>query len=60
MEHSQRSWLGHVSIDTTNIYAELDLEMKATALAKCAIDDQRKPTKRWRDRPCLMEFLCSL
>jgi integrase/recombinase XerD len=34
MEHSQRSWLGHVSIDTTNIYAELDLEMKATALAK--------------------------
>lgn len=24
-----RAWLGHVSIDTTNIYAEVDLEMKA-------------------------------
>jgi hypothetical protein len=24
-----RGWLGHVSIDTTNIYAEIDLEMKA-------------------------------
>jgi site-specific recombinase XerC len=24
-----RAWLGHVSIDTTNIYAESDLEMKA-------------------------------
>jgi site-specific recombinase XerD len=28
-----RAWLGHVSIDTTNIYAETDLEMKAKALA---------------------------
>ena len=24
-----RAWLGHVSLDTTNIYAEADLEMKA-------------------------------
>jgi len=24
-----RAWLGHVSIDTTNVYAEIDLEMKA-------------------------------
>jgi hypothetical protein len=23
-----RAWLGHVSLDTTNIYAEIDLEMK--------------------------------
>ncbi len=28
-----RAWLGHVSINTTNIYAETDLEMKAKALA---------------------------
>ena len=27
-----RSWLGHVSIDTTNIYAEVDLERKAQML----------------------------
>ena len=30
-----RAWLGHVSIDTTNIYAEIDLEMKARAMAMC-------------------------
>ena len=24
-----RAWLGHVSLDTTNIYAEIDLEMKS-------------------------------
>lgn len=24
-----RAWLGHVSINTTNVYAEVDLEMKA-------------------------------
>jgi site-specific recombinase XerD len=29
-----RAWLGHVSLDTTNIYAEVDLEMKAKALGK--------------------------
>jgi site-specific recombinase XerD len=29
-----RAWLGHVSLDTTNIYAEIDLETKAKALAK--------------------------
>lgn len=24
-----RAWLGHVSLDTTQVYAEMDLEMKA-------------------------------
>jgi integrase/recombinase XerD len=28
-----RAWLGHVSLNTTNVYAEVDLEMKAKALA---------------------------
>ena len=32
-----RIWLGHVSIDTTNIYAEIDFETKARALALCEI-----------------------
>jgi len=27
--------LGHVSLQTTNIYAESDLKMKAEALARC-------------------------
>jgi integrase/recombinase XerD len=30
-----RAWLGHVSIDTTNVYAEVDLETKAQMLSAC-------------------------
>ena len=55
-----RGWLGHVSIDTTNIYAEIDLEMKAKALAKCTLADDSNPRKRWRDQPALMDFLRTL
>lgn len=57
-----RAWLGHVSISTTNIYAEVDLEMKAKALATCAIDDSQptQSTKAWREDAELMEFLKSL
>lgn len=46
-----RAWLGHVSINTTNIYAEVNLEMKAKALMTCAVDNPAgqksygKPTK---------------
>ena len=54
-----RAWLGHVSINTTNIYAETDLEMKAKALGLCAVKDNRSP-KRWRDNPDLMSFLAQL
>ena len=32
-----RAWLGHVSLDTTHVYAEVDMEMKATALASVDI-----------------------
>lgn len=55
-----RAWLGHVSVNTTNIYAETDLETKARALAICAPPSDSKPTKRWRNQPELMEFLRSL
>ncbi len=30
-----RVWLGHVSLQTTHLYAESDLKMKAKALARC-------------------------
>ena len=33
-----RAWLGHVSLETTNKYAEVDLEMKAKALETCAVE----------------------
>ncbi|MBY0545209.1 MAG: site-specific integrase [Gammaproteobacteria bacterium] len=54
-----RAWLGHVSINTTNIYAEVDLEMKARALACCEIVEN-SPQKHWRDDKNLMDFLSSL
>ena len=55
-----RAWLGHVSLDTTNIYAEIDLEMKAKALAKCEVTDATIPKRHWRDNPALMTFLRAL
>jgi integrase/recombinase XerD len=55
-----RSWLGHVSIDTTNIYAETDLEMKAKALAMCEVVGEGKTNKSWRKDEQLMSFLHSL
>jgi len=54
-----RAWLGHVSVDTTNIYAETDLETKARALATCA-PDAGTEAKPWRDQPGLMAFLRDL
>ena len=51
-----RSWLGHVSINTTNIYVEVDLEMKAKALECCEIVS-KKSKKHWRDDRDLMSFL---
>jgi len=56
-----RAWLGHVSLDTTNIYAETDLALKAKALAACDPGGgHRKIKKRWKDDPSLMDFLRKL
>jgi site-specific recombinase XerD len=54
-----RAWLGHVCLSTTNVYAEVDLEMKAKALAKCEIQEG-KTKKPWRKNRGLMEFLRTL
>lgn len=54
-----RAWLGHVSVVTTNIYAEVDLQMKAQALALCEIKDG-KVRKPWRVDAGLMAFLQAL
>jgi site-specific recombinase XerD len=53
-----RAWLGHVSLDTTNIYAEIDLEMKAKALARCEVSGKR--ISRWQTDKGLMAFLHAL
>ena len=54
-----RAWLGHVSLATTNVYAEVDLEMKAKALANCEVDAQTSG-KPWKEDSRLMDFLRAL
>ena len=54
-----RAWLGHVSLATTNVYAEVDLEMKAKALANCEVDGQSSG-KQWKKDAGLMDFLRTL
>ena len=58
-----RAWLGHASPETTNRYAEVDLEMKAKALQACADDATRscpEVVPAWHADGDLMAFLASL
>ncbi len=55
-----RAWLGHASLNTTHVYAEFDLEMKAKALAKCDLTEDTIPVKHWANDASLMGFLQSL
>lgn len=54
-----RAWLGHVSLTTTNVYAEVDLEMKAKALALCQVTEGVS-ARHWREDKGLMAFLRTL
>lgn len=54
-----RAWLGHVSLDTTHIYAEVDMEMKAKALALVDTSDLKTKVQQ-RPLPSLMAFLNAL
>jgi integrase/recombinase XerD len=54
-----RAWLGHVSLETTNVYAEVNLEMKGKALASCEVEPEQA-SQPWREDAGLMEFLRSL
>jgi len=55
-----RDWLGHVRLDTTNIYARANLETKRKALDQ--VDATTKPSKppRWKQEPELLAWLDSL
>lgn len=55
-----RAWLGHASLETTNVYAEINLEGKARALAKCEVTTDQAPNKRWRAEANVMQFLRTL
>ena len=54
-----RAWLGHVSLDTATIYAEIDLEMKARAMALCDAAEPG-PDRPWKENKGLMAFLDAL
>ena len=54
-----RAWLGHASLNTTNIYAEIDIEMKAKALALCDAAEPG-PDRPWKTSKRLMTFLAAL
>lgn len=55
-----RAWLGHVSLDTTHVYAEVDLEMKAKALSKVDVSDVVSPSVKPETLPSLMAFMRGL
>jgi integrase/recombinase XerD len=55
-----RAWLGHVSLETTNIYAQVDLEMKAKALSLCEVEAGHPAGGHWLEDQSLMAFLASL
>ena len=59
-----RGWLGHVSLDTTNRYAEINIRMKQEALEACqapstsSVGPPRRPV--WQSEPKLLEWLAGL
>jgi site-specific recombinase XerD len=54
-----RAWLGHVSLDTTNIYAETDLATKKRALATLERGKAPRAIGSW-NQPDVMAFLRAL
>jgi integrase/recombinase XerD len=59
-----RAWLGHVSLDTTNRYAEITLRTKQAAVAACLppVDSsaERRPDGGWRKDADLIKWLDAL
>src|SRR5712691_8616744 len=60
-----RGWLGHVSLDTTNRYAEITVRAKEAALRLCEPplatgEDAPAPKPAWRDDQALLAWLASL
>jgi len=55
-----RSWLGHVSLDTTNHYAQANLETKRKALERVGRAARAGKPPRWRRDHGILEWLDSL
>jgi site-specific recombinase XerD len=55
-----RSWLGHVSIDTTNHYAQANLETKRKALERLEASSKTSSPPRWKRDASVLAWLDSL
>jgi len=59
-----RGWLGHVSLETTNRYAEINIRMKQEALRHCEPSLGREETyrgaRKWQTDQSLLEWLENL
>ena len=53
-----RSWLGHASLDTTNLYAQANLAAKRAALVRLEPPASRAP--RWKRNRGILEWLENL
>lgn len=52
--------LGHASVNTTNRYATVNLEMKRKAIEKATAIQQKKRSSSWKKNPSILEWLESL
>jgi integrase/recombinase XerD len=53
-----RAWLGHADINTTHVYAEIDLQSKRKAIETCAPQtDTHQAAPPWRNAPDLINWL---
>jgi integrase/recombinase XerC len=55
-----RSWLGHVSLDTTNHYAQANLETKRKALELVGVPAMGNSPPRWKRDASLLAWLDTL
>ena len=55
-----RSWLGHVSLDTTNYYAQANLETKRKALEQIELTSKPDKTPSWKRDQSVLAWLDTL
>jgi len=53
-------WLGHASVNTTNRYTTVNLEMKREAIKKAKTVGNKKGCASWRKIPHILEWLETL
>jgi len=54
-----RLWLGHVNLNTTHMYIEIDMKMKKEILMKTQPPAMKPEVKKWKE-PKIIEWLNEL